>query len=109
MSSIKISSLWSLKDQDGNIIPREITLLPYTRKVSRAYKAVLLKWVNVDPLKDVNDLSMIIPVTNQMEAEEVLVKLLSGLTDSEIDGLLDEEYTELAALANSYANDKKKS
>lgn len=97
MSTIKIASL-----------DKEITLLPYTRKVSRPYKAALMKGISVNTAGGIDAFSMELPITNQLEAEEILIKGLTGLTDAEIDSLLDDEYQELANAVNAYTNDKKK-
>lgn len=64
--------------------------------------------VDTSQATDINNFSMELPVTNQLEAEEILIKGLTGLTDSELDAILDEEYQELANAVNTYANDKKK-
>lgn len=76
MSTIKIKSLGTEKDEKGEIIPREITILPYTRRISRQYTSVLMRGITVDTSKalDEKNFSIEIPVTNQLEAEEVLVK-----------------------------------
>lgn len=79
MTTVKIKSLGTQKDEKGNIIPREIELLPYTRRVSRPYKAALMRGIVVDTSQatDIKNFSMELPVTNQLEAEEILIK---GLT-----------------------------
>lgn len=84
--------------------------MPYTRKVSRAYKSALMRGIVVDSSKatDIQNFSLELPITNQLEAEEILVKGLTGLTDVELDAMLDEEYMELATIVNASVNDKKK-
>jgi hypothetical protein len=51
---------------------------------------------------------MTLPVTNQLEAEEILVKGITGLSNNEIDSLLDEEYTALVEAVNKHVEGKKK-
>lgn len=99
MATIKIESLG-----------KEIELLPYTRKISRAYKSALLKGVeiNTNQVIDPNKIDMTLPVTNQLEAEEILVKGITGLSDTEIDTLLDDEYTTLVETVNKHVESKKK-
>ncbi len=99
MATIKIESLG-----------REIELLPYTRKVSRDYKNALLRGVeiNTNQVIDPTKIEMTLPVTNQLEAEEILVKGITGLSNSEIDSILDEEYTALVEAVNKHVEGKKK-
>lgn len=49
-----------------------------------------------------------LPVTNQLEAEEILVKGITGLSDTDIDRLLNSEYEDLVKAVNSHIADKKK-
>lgn len=99
MTTIKIETLG-----------REIEFLPYTRKISRPYKAALMRGININTSQsmDPNSLEMELPVSNQLEAEEILIKGITGLTDTEMDSLLDDEYQELAKAVNAYTADKKK-
>lgn len=64
--------------------------------------------VDTSQANDMKNFAMELPVTNQLEAEEILIKWLTWLTDSELDSILDDEYQEIANAVNAYTNDKKK-
>ena len=85
---------------------REITLLPYTRAMARAVNEKLLENVIVKAGDDGNQTD--IPAINADRSEELAVKLVSGLTQQEIDELPSEEYTKLKIAVNEATTGKKK-
>ena len=75
-------------------LDREITILEFSRKVSRQMQEELMKgvimkgdqaiWTTPD-----------IPAVNALRAEELAVSLLTGITQEELDTLQDDEYDKL--------------
>lgn len=95
MTTIKILSLGTKKDENDQIIPREIELLPYTHRIAREYKQALLEGVTVGANQDGDTPNIDLPIINQIKAEELQLRLLTGLTQAEIDGITEEEYNTL--------------
>lgn len=100
MATIKIESLG-----------REIELLPYTHKIAKAEKLALLKWVNIGTGQDITTggvPNIVIPVTNQIESEEVKMLWVTGLTADELGSVTEEEYNAILEAVNDHINTKKK-
>jgi predicted TIM-barrel enzyme len=95
MATVKIESL-----------DREITLLPFTRAMSRAINEKLLEGVIVKGTDSGQQTD--IPAINADRAEELAVKLVSGLTSQEMDSITDEDYKTLKAAVNDVTSGKKK-
>ena len=72
-----------------NSIDREITIGNKTRKIAREINNALLDGVIV---KDMTMGNVDFPATNIDKANEVAVRLLCGLTKSELDNNDEEEY-----------------
>lgn len=85
---------------------RDITLKPYTRSVARQVQEKLLEGVVVGG--DTVNQKMEMPAINNEKSEQLLVVLMSGLTNEEVDALLDEDYATLKLAINEEIKGKKK-
>jgi hypothetical protein len=86
---------------------KDITLNPYTRKISRAVQEKLLENVNVETGSEGMQKTTI-PAVNADRSEELAVKLVSGLSDEEMDNLSVEDYQTLKAAVQEATTGKKK-
>lgn len=75
---------------------RDITIGVKTRKIMREVNEELMKGVIVTDFSGQVDF----PAINADKSEELLIKLLTGLTQAEIDSITEEEYLELKAEIN---------
>lgn len=88
-------------------INKDVTLQPYTRKISRAVQEKLLENVNVETGSEGSQKTTI-PAVNADRSEELAVKLVSGLSDEEMDNLSVEDYQTLKAVVQETTSGKKK-
>ena len=85
---------------------REITFRKLTRSEARQVEEITMQGLVVTAgMKPEN---IAIPAVNAMRADELQVMFTSGLTQAELDGMGDDEYKELKALANAWVGDNKK-
>jgi broad specificity phosphatase PhoE len=84
---------------------RDVELKPYTRAIARAVNEELLKDVVVSTSGDATQTN--IPALNASRSEEIAVRLVSGLSQEEFDGLMEDEYEALKKAVND-RNSKKK-
>lgn len=87
-------------------INKDVTLNPYTRKISRAVQEKLLEGVVVEAGLEMQKTT--IPAINADRSEELAVKLISGLSDEEMDMISDEDYKTLKAAVQNATLGKKK-
>lgn len=87
-------------------INKDVTLNPYTRKISRAVQEKLLEGVVVEAGGETQKTT--IPAINADRSEELAVKLVSGLSDEEMDNLSVEDYQTLKAAVQDATLGKKK-
>ena len=99
MSTIRIESLG-----------KDITFLPYTHRIAKAEKEALLAGVIVGTSQDLSGgaPSVNLPVTNQIQSEEIRVLGVTGLLKAELDSVLEEEYAEILEAVNKFVEAKKK-
>lgn len=98
MTTIKIQS-----------IDKEVTLLPLTHGIQKQIQAKIMEGVTVRTDITGKTEATDIPVLNTIHAKELSVKLRFGLSDSEMDSILDEEYDTLVeALLDDEVKKKKK-
>jgi len=85
---------------------RDIELKPFTRAISRAINEKLLEGVNVesDDRGGVGKTS--IPTINADRSEELGVRLVSGLTEEEMDNITVDEYETLRQAVNKETQKK---
>ena len=76
-----------------NIAGKEIVLNPYTRAIAKAVNEKLLDGVIVWTVN--GEQTMNVPAVNADRSEQLLIRLMTWLTDNDIDALLQEEYIEL--------------
>lgn len=72
---------------------KKIVLNPYTRAISKAVNEKLLDGVIVGTSG--REQTMNVPAVNADRSEQLLIKLITGLSDEEIDAMLHEEYINL--------------
>lgn len=87
-------------------INKDVALNPYTRKISRAVQEKLLEGVVVEAGGETQKTT--IPAINADRSEELAVKLVSGLSDEEMDNLSVEDYQTLRTAVQETAAGKKK-
>jgi hypothetical protein len=87
-------------------INKDVTLNPYTRKISRAVQEKLLEGVVVEAGGETQKTT--IPAINADRSEELAVKLVSGLSDEEMDNLSVEDYQTLKTAVQDTTAGKKK-
>ena len=85
---------------------KEIVLNPYTRAIARQVNEKLLEGVIVGSTG--GEQTMNVPAVNADRSEQLLIKLMSGLSDSEIDGLLVDEYLALKKEIQDWISGEKK-
>ena len=92
-------------------LDKEITFNPYTHRISREFKKILLKGVNLSEI-DISDPDNPklwgFSAENEEIAQEYLVKEILWLSQDEIDNLLEHEFSEIKEKVTLYINGKKK-
>lgn len=86
-------------------ISKEIELKPYTRSIARAVNEKLLEGVYV--VSGESGQETRIPAINADRSEELAIKMISGLSDPEMDNLSLEDYETLKAALKSGSTEKK--
>jgi hypothetical protein len=74
-------------------LKKEVTIWVRTRKIQREINEAMLLWVEADWTMDLSKIRF--PAINMERAEETMVKLLSWLTDDEMNELTEDEYLSL--------------
>lgn len=88
-------------------INKDVTLNQYTRKISRAVQEKLLEGVLVKAgIEGTQETT--IPAINADRSEELAVKLVSGLSEEEMDNLSVEDYQTLKTAVQEMTAGKKK-
>lgn len=85
-------------------ITKEITLLPYTRRIARAVNEKLLEGVIVKSGELGNETE--VPAINADRAEELGIKLISGLSQPEMDELSIDDYNAIKEAFNEATQKK---
>jgi len=89
-------------------LDKEITFNPYTHRIAREYKQALLEGVTVGTNQSGETPNIDLPIVNQIRAEELQLKAVSGLTQNEIDSITEDEYNTLLGAVNEFIATKKK-
>ena len=79
---------------------------PYTRGIAKAVSDKMLDGVIIKSIDGVQNMEM--PATNNAKSEQLLVQLMTGLSEAEIDALANEEYEELSKEIAKIVTGKKK-
>lgn len=85
---------------------KEVVINPYTRFIAKQVAEKMLENVVIKSVDWIQNMEM--PATNNDKSEELLVRLMTGLEQSEIDNLENSEYETLKNEINKIINGKKK-
>lgn len=85
-------------------LDREVEIKPYTRGIARQVNEKLMEGVVVSNTERGQETNIV--AVNGPRSEELLVRLMTGLSQTEIDGLLNEEYESLKAAVNEETQKK---
>ena len=85
-------------------LDREVEIKPYTRGIARQVNEKLMEGVVVSNTERGQETNIV--AVNGPRSEELLVRLMTGLSQSEIDGLLNEEYESLKSAVNEETQKK---
>lgn len=85
---------------------KTVVLGEYTRAIARTFNETLLSGVNISTDSTGAQQVSTMPAVNADRAEEIVVRLMSGLSQEEIDKITEDEYTKLKNAVNEKTQKK---